>query len=362
MSDPIPTEPSVPPRPTVSKAESLLLRLRRYIREHSVFFMLAGLIFTFLVVFLANRIFILIGPGEAGVLFRRLQDGTHLEKPYHEGMRVIWPWNKMFIYNVRVQEHSEVVHALSSNGLTIDVTLSMRYYPDYPNLPLLHQKVGPDYATKVVVPEVVAGVREVIGKYRPDDLYTLKTSDISRAIIQSVVRSVAEKFIVLDDINIKDIRLPPQVRQAIENKLTQEQMAKEYEFRLRREELEAERLATKASGLAVYHSRINSTLTPELLRYKGIEATLSLAQSQNAKIVVVGGGEQGLPLILNTETGAPSVVPEPTFSNPPANNSNLDATQSTPGPTVTPGPSLTPGPTDRQTPGSVSPPTPSNGG
>jgi len=285
----------------VRKAKAWLLRTRRWVREHMLPVMLSGLIFTFLVVYLANRIFIMIGPGESGVLFKRLQNGTDLEHIYGEGINIIWPWNKMFIYNVRVQERPTVVEALSSNGLIITVAISVRYYPDYPELPVLHQKVGPDYADKVVMPEVVAGVREVIGKYRPDDLYTLKTSDIAEAIIESVVRSVAEKFIVLDDVNIKTIKLPLMVSTAIENKLREEQMAKEYEFRNEREALEAERLRIKSEGIATYNSNINATLTQHLLQYKGIEATLELAQSPNSKVVVVGSGSDGLPLILNTE-------------------------------------------------------------
>jgi len=305
------TAPSPPPATPARPARgprSWYPRLRAYAREHMIPLVLGGLIFTFLVVYLANRIFILIGPGEAGVLFRRLTEGTDITKIHSEGMSVILPWNKMFKYNVRVQERAEVVQALSSNGLTITVSVSMRYYPEYRNLAVLHQKIGPDYAEKIVVPEVIAGVREVIGKYRPEELYTLKTSDISEAIIQSVVRSVSEKFIVLDDVNIKNIKLPALVTQAIENKLTQEQMAQEYEFRIAREQREAERLAIQAGGIAVFNQRVNASLTPDLLRFKGIEATLELSKSTNSKVIVIGSGQDGLPIILNPDGGTAPVA------------------------------------------------------
>jgi len=289
----------------------LLLRLRSYVRKHTLPLMLGGLVFTFFAVYLANRIFILIGPGEAGVLFRRLQSGTQTERIYGEGLSVIAPWNRMYIYNVRVQEHPETVLALSSNGLTIKVDVSMRYFPDYPELPILHQKVGPDYAAKVVFPEVIAGAREVIGKYKPDELYTLKTSAISDAIIHSLVRSLKEKFITLDDVNIKNITLPPIVTLAIENKLKEEQLAKEYEFRIAREQLEAKRLLIQSGGISAFNAGIIPTLTPELLRFKGIEATLELSASPNSKVIVIGGGGDGLPLILNTDGASPAPVMAP---------------------------------------------------
>jgi regulator of protease activity HflC (stomatin/prohibitin superfamily) len=310
------TATAAPPHSRPGGIQGRLLRVRRYIREHTLPLMLGGLVFMFLVVYLANRIFIFIGPGEAGVLFRRLQSGTQINHIYGEGMSIIAPWNRMYIYNVRVQEHPETVKALSSNGLTISVDVSMRYMPDYPELPFLHQKVGPDYAAKVVVPEVIAGVREVIGKYKPDELYTIKTSAISDAIIRNVVRSLKEKFITLDDVNIKKISLPPIVTLAIENKLKQEQLAKEYEFRIERERFEAERLAIQSDGIARFNSGIIPTLTPELLRFKGIEATLELSTSPNSKVVVVGGGSDGLPLILNTDGTNPAapvdLLPKPT--------------------------------------------------
>lgn len=299
---------SAPLHPRVRGLQGLLLRLRSYVRKHTLPLMLGGLVFTFFAVYLANRIFILIGPGEAGVLFRRLQSGTQTERIYGEGLSIIAPWNRMYIYNVRVQEHPEVVLALSSNGLTIRVDVSMRYFPDYPELPILHQKVGPDYAAKVVIPEVIAGAREVIGKYKPDELYTLKTSAISDAIIRSVVRSLKEKFITLDDVNIKNITLPATVTLAIENKLKEEQLAKEYEFRIEREELEAQRLLIQSGGISAFNAGIIPTLTPELLRFKGIEATLELSASPNSKVIVIGGGSDGLPLILNTDGGSPAPV------------------------------------------------------
>jgi len=290
--------------------------LRGIVRRNMVPLVVGGLIFTFMCVYLANQVFIFIGPGEGGVLFHRLTYGTELDTVYGEGMHIIWPWNKMYIYNMRVQAVTQGVEALSSNGLTISVTVSMRYYPEYKFLPLLHQKVGPEYPAKIVVPEVITGVREVIGKYRPEDLYTLKTSDISDAIIFSVARRVSDKFIVLDTVNVTNIRLPELVTTAIEKKLQQEQISQEYEFRIKSQKQEAERMSDEADGIAAYNNTVNATLTPELLRYKGIDATLELAKSTNAKVIVIGSGKDGLPLILNPDAPAPVSVPAAPAASP----------------------------------------------
>jgi regulator of protease activity HflC (stomatin/prohibitin superfamily) len=285
-------------------------RLRAMVRRNMVPLVVGGLLFTFMCVYLADQVFIFIGPGEAGVLFHRLTYGTELDTIYGEGMHIIWPWNKMYIYNMRVQAVTEGVEALSSNGLTIKVTVSMRYYPEYKFLPLLHQKVGPEYPVKIVEPEVITGVREVIGKYRPEDLYTLKTSDISDAIIFSVARRVSDKFIVLDTVNVTNIRLPELVTTAIEKKLQQEQISQEYEFRIKSQKQEAERVSYEADGIAAYNNTVNATLTPELLRFKGIDATLELAKSPNSKVIVIGSGKDGLPLILNPDS-VPASIPAP---------------------------------------------------
>jgi regulator of protease activity HflC (stomatin/prohibitin superfamily) len=316
-------------------------RFRAFIRRHMLPLVLAGLVTTFLAVYLANQIFIFVGSGQAGVLFHTLTTGTDTEHVYGEGMHVIWPWNQMFIYNMRVHERTEVVDALSSNGLTVRVTVSMRYFPEHKTLAILHQKVGPDYDTKIVVPEVTTGVREVIGKYLPEDLYTLKTSVISDAIIFSVARRVAEKFIVLDKVNVTNIKLPELVTTAIEKKLTQEQVSEEYKFRIDSQKQEKERLDYEAQGIANYNRQIEESLTPELLRYKGIDATLELARSNNAKIVVIGSGRDGLPLILNAESAASGWTgPAPAPKAPP------DANAAAPAPSPRPTDSASP-PTER---------------
>lgn len=288
-----------------------------FFQEHRVALYICGLIFLFFCALLWKRIFIPVNAGEASVLFRRFGGGTVVDRVYGEGFHVIFPWNRMTIYTVRIQELTSVVEALSTNGLRINVTISMRYLPDYNALPLLHQKVGPNYLDKVVLPEVTEAVREVIGKYRPEELYAAKTSEISQAILATALRELSDKFIRFDNVVVRKIELPALVVTAIENKLTQEQLFQEYEFRLPREQKEAERKVVEAEGIRAFQEIVTAGLTDTYLRYRGVEATLELAKSNNSKVIVIGG-KDGMPLILNpdatpaTPVGTPAAATAPT--------------------------------------------------
>ena len=96
---------------------------------------------------------------------------------------------------------------------------------------------------------------------------------------------------------MRDITLPPTIKTAIEGKLKQEQESLEYEFKLQKAKKEAEKVRIEAQGKADANRILNASLTRNILKEKGIEATLKLSESPNTKVVVVGGSN-GLPLIL----------------------------------------------------------------
>lgn len=140
-----------------------------------------------------------------------------------------------------------------------------------------------------------------MGKYRPQELYTRRTEEMQAQIKSRAAAQVQDRYITIDDVLIRKIVLPASVQQAIQRKLTQEQEAQEYEFRLQKETREAERKRREALGIAAYQTLVAGGLTPQFLRWKGIEATLELAKSSNTKVIVIGNSE-GLPLILNAES------------------------------------------------------------
>ncbi|MBX2815738.1 MAG: prohibitin family protein [Saprospiraceae bacterium] len=248
---------------------------------------------------LTNTTFLTVDPGQKGVLFKRFSGGLEKDKLFDQGFHVVAPWNKMYIYDVRIKEGSDRQEVLSKNGLNIAVELSYLYNPEPSKIGYLHDEVGPDYLNRILIPEVRSATREVIGKYLPEELYSTQREAIQDEIFQQTKDAVASKHIHLDAILIREVELPNTLEEAIERKLREEQASLEYQFKLDRERQEAERKIIAANADAEANRIISSSLTDKILKDKGINATLTLAQSSNAKVVVVGSGKDGLPLILN---------------------------------------------------------------
>ena len=193
------------------------------------------------------------------------------------------------------------MRVLSSNGLEISLDVSVLYQPKIDELGMLHKTKGENYLNIVIVPEIRAVARSVIGRYTPEQLYSSKRDAIQNEIYEETMRKVENQHVQLNAVLVRDVTLPTSIKEAIQRKLTQEQEALEYEFRLEKARQEAEKVRIEAEGKAVANRLLAASLTPNILRDKGIEATLMLAESPNTKIIVVGGGEDGLPLILGNQ-------------------------------------------------------------
>lgn len=247
-------------------------------------------------VLLWNRMVVSIRSGESGVLYRFFS-GTEMERIYDEGVHLLWPWDRMFVYDMRLQTKEREYSLLTSSGLPVLLNVAVRYRPDIRMLPLLHVAVGPDYLEKVVFPETEAVLRRAVGQYGPEEVYTSKRGFLESIVVSSLSK-VESRYVLIDDVLVKSVDLPVPVRDAIEQKLVLGEQEKAYEYRLAIEHKEAERKKIEAGGIQEYQRRVGETLTPDLLRWQGIQATRELATSDNAKTVVIGAGKDGLPLIL----------------------------------------------------------------
>ncbi len=248
---------------------------------------------------LSNSIFLTIDPGQRGVLFKRFGGGLDKQHIYKQGFQIIAPWNTMYIYDVRLNESFESMTVLSKNGLKITVDLSYRYRPIGDQIGYIHDEIGTAYQARIIIPEVRSATREVIGKYLPEELYSSKREVIQDEIFQRTSEAILRKHLALDAILIREVTLPQTLQDAIERKLKEEQSSLEYEFKLERERKEAQRKVIEAQAKADANRILNASLTKMILQDKGIEATILLAQSPNSKVVIIGGAEGGLPLILN---------------------------------------------------------------
>ena len=254
-----------------------------------------GLVF---LIYTYKSIFITIPSGEAGVLYRKFSGGTDTEKSYGEGFHVIAPWNTMIKYRVRQQSISDKMSVLSVNGLEVDVDGTVWYQPIESDLGKLHQEKGVNYEQEILRPAISAAARSVVGRYTPEQLYSSKRDIIQNEILEEVRNEVKGEYIKVNRVLVRDVTLPVKIKEAIERKLKQEQESLEYEFRLQKEKKEAERIRIAAEGKAEANKILSASLTDKILQEKGIEATLELAKSTNSKVVVVGNGDDGLPLIL----------------------------------------------------------------
>lgn len=257
-----------------------------------------GFILLVFVLSLSQSVFITIQPGEKGVLFRKFSGGLDKETVYDQGFHIIAPWNEMFVYDIKINEAFEKMDVLSKNGLSITVELSYRFNPIPQEIGFLHDEIGVDYVERIIKPEIRSATREVIGKYLPEELYSTKREAIQDEIETQTRNAVKDKYLVIDAVLIRSVQLPEKLKAAIEKKLEEEQLAFQYDFLLDRERKESERKIIEAQAKAESNRILNASLTDKILQDKGIEATLELANSPNSKVIVVGSGENGLPLIL----------------------------------------------------------------
>lgn len=248
---------------------------------------------------LISKSAVTIDSGQAGVLYKTFANGVVTDEPaMGEGFHIVAPWNKVFIYEVRQQEVFEKMQVLSSNGLEIKLDASAWFQPKREFLGKLHQEKGADYITRVLLPTIRSAARSVVGRYTPEQLYSSKRDAIQQEIFEETKKIVDGQYIQLNEILVRDVTLPATIKEAIERKLKQEQESLEYEFRLVTAKKEAEKVTIEAQGKADANKILSASLTDKILQDKGIDATLKLAESPNTKVIVVGGGDSGLPLIL----------------------------------------------------------------
>jgi regulator of protease activity HflC (stomatin/prohibitin superfamily) len=261
-------------------------------------FIIIGVALLFLLV-ASSRIFIILEPTERGIIFRKFTSGLDRETIYGEGLNIIAPWNQMITFDISEQKIEETMDVLSQNGLAISVDVAIRYTPVSAKLGELYDQFKLNYHDILVRQELRSAVRRIIGRYTAEELYATKREEIEATIRSTIEKVLIENNVQMRALLIRSVTLPPTITKAIEAKLQQEQESLAYQFRLEKEQSEAERKRIEAEGSARANDIINKSLSPNLLKMRGIEATERLANSNNAKVVVVGGGKDGgLPLIL----------------------------------------------------------------
>ncbi|MDG2341746.1 MAG: prohibitin family protein [Cytophagales bacterium] len=248
----------------------------------------------------ASSIFYVIESTERAVIFYKFGKGLDKENVVKPGFGIKAPWNDIYKFDITDNLVEETIDVLDGSGLSINVDVTMNFHLSYDSVGEIYETYQFDFLRRLVRPVFRSTVRDVMGRYTAEEIYSTKRAEVEN-LIQDEASEVLKKpgnNIILKSLLIRSITLPAQIKEAIENKLQQEQEALAYQYRLDREKSEAERKRIAANGEATANKIINSSLTPALLRMRGIEATTLLAESPNSKVIVIGSGKDGLPLIL----------------------------------------------------------------
>lgn len=267
-----------------------------YWEKHTLGISMTLLIFILMVGLFWKNIFISLDSGEQGIRWSRF-DGTRLDEYYGEGLHLIWPWDKMYIYNTRIQTKSDTMQILTSEGLSINVEFIYRFYAIPDSIPVVHKNLGVAYAQTFVAPEVESASMSIIGNYTPEQLYKISSLVIQSTIKYYLNKQLISRNIVVDDYLIKRITLPDVVSKSIEKKMVAEQLSYEFDYKLEIEEKEKNRKTIEAQGIKNFEAISNIPI----LKWKGLEVTQELAKSPNSKVIIMGSGEKDLPLLLNTD-------------------------------------------------------------
>jgi regulator of protease activity HflC (stomatin/prohibitin superfamily) len=215
-----------------------------------------------------------------------------------EGIHLVNPLKANHQLSVRTQQVKESAAVPSSEGLVMNLDTSLIFHLDPVKAAEVYQKIGPDYVSVLIEPNVRAAIREATASHTANALYSGEREMVARQIREQLTSLLGGRGIVVESILLRDIQLPQTLKASIEAKQQAEQEALAMNFRLQKERQEAERKRIEAAGIRDFQQIVAQGISPQLLEWKGIEATENLSKSPNAKIVVIGGGKNGLPLIL----------------------------------------------------------------
>jgi regulator of protease activity HflC (stomatin/prohibitin superfamily) len=313
-------------------------RWSRFVDERLPYLVILLLVLTLLSIFAFPFVTVTVPSGEVGVLWRRFGGGTVIGRRTvrDEGMHLILPWNKLFLYDLRLQSITEDYAVISSDGVRMTASVNIRFRLQRDGVAILHQTLGPDYINIAIRPGVGSLTREVVSQYTAEEVYSTARQEIQtkirdlwqeKASQKTMIREGEEAYqvplgnlFILYDTLLYGMVLPPAVVTAINRKAEQYYIVQEYGFRVERERKESERKRIEAQGIRQFQEIVTQGVTPSYLRWRGIDATLQLAQSGNSKVVVLGSGKDSLPVILGgtaSSAAGEEGAPDRAASRPP---------------------------------------------
>jgi len=242
--------------------------------------------------------FTIIPAGHTGVIDFLGYVSDNTLKP---GVNLVNPMANVEKMSIMTQELKELMSVPSKEGLSVDLEISLLFKLDGEKANDIYKTVGPNYADIILVPQFRSVVRGVTARYEAKALYTASREKLASEILDELEHLVGPRGITVEQAPLRQIKLPERLTKSIEEKLQAEQESQRMEFILTREKQEADRKRIEAKGIADFQEIVSKGISEQLLKWKGIEATEKLANSQNTKVVIIGSGKDGLPIILGSD-------------------------------------------------------------
>ena len=280
-------------------------------KRHLVPLLVSMILLLIGIVLLWQRIVIVVPGGSVGVLYRPFSGGVQLNRVLNEGLHIIWPLNYVTQYSTRVNVQELELNLLTSDLLEADVKVVFQYEINRQTVALLHRYAGPDFLKKIITPQLVAALRDQVSKYSSKNAFTADLREMLTNI------TIIADDLILDDLsppglsNVRLVKLsaieilsvtyPQSVREAIHQKMVEAQNAEAYAYLVDISRQEAERKVIEARGIKNFLDIAFNGVNADYLRYRGVEASESMAKSANAKVLLFGSGASGLPLMLSDQ-------------------------------------------------------------
>lgn len=224
--------------------------------------------------------------------------GNVREEVLPAGIHVINPLYKIIKMDIRTQELTEEAVVPSREGLSVSLDTTLLFALNPARAAEVYKTIGPRYVQVVVEPQFRSVIRGATASYDAKALYTSEREVIADQMIRDLTPLLKTRGVTAEKILLRKVALPTILSQAIERKLEAEQQAEQMKFVLDRERQEAERKRVEATGIADFQKTVADGLTESYLKWKGIEATEKISSSDNSKVVIIGSGGDGLPVIL----------------------------------------------------------------
>jgi regulator of protease activity HflC (stomatin/prohibitin superfamily) len=268
---------------------------KRFQKNESAFAMLGFIVAIFIALL---QCFTVIPAGHTGVIDFLGYVSDNTLKP---GVNIVNPMANVEKMSIKTQELKELMNVPSKEGLSVELEISLLFKLNSEKANDIYKTVGPNYSEIILVPQFRSVVRGVTARYEAKALYTASREKLAGEIVSELEKLVGPRGITVEQAPLRQINLPARLTQSIEEKLQAEQESQRMAFILRKEEQEADRKRIEAKGIADFQEIVSKGISEQLLKWKGIEATEKLANSQNSKVVIIGSGKDGLPIILGSD-------------------------------------------------------------